>query len=275
MKNNFQLDTRTWWKQYFNFSIDYPQVLTQFHSNEMMMTAFGTMIGYLRELKLDRELITSKMKSSSDNYQSNQNQIESIINFLFQTVKRFSIFDPLQQTSCLVIDGQTMQNLEIIENKEKGSKGCIELTSLSLGFDISDIFFFGFLRNSPCSSRSLCHTFWKKTLSTMDLSPTYRHLFDQSTLECCRRFFQKFGYQISFYFSARKRFFNDKSFFEKSKCLIRSEGSTYHLPKRSSRSGKNLVSNPCIQLPHFGFQKVIGRLQRSCHANQTVEVGNT
>jgi len=37
--------------------------------------------------------------------------------------KRFELFDPFQSSDHLVIDGQTLQNLEIIENSDKGTKG--------------------------------------------------------------------------------------------------------------------------------------------------------
>ncbi|KAI8389422.1 muts domain V-domain-containing protein [Blakeslea trispora] len=60
----------------------------------LLMSAFGALIWYLRSLKLDRELLSAK-------------------NIL--------MYDPIRNTTSLILDGQTLANLEIFQNSHDGS----------------------------------------------------------------------------------------------------------------------------------------------------------
>ncbi|KAI7900009.1 muts domain V-domain-containing protein [Cokeromyces recurvatus] len=60
----------------------------------LLMSAFGGLIWYLRTLKLDKELLSAK-------------------NIL--------MYDPIRQSTSLVLDGQTLANLEIFQNSSDGS----------------------------------------------------------------------------------------------------------------------------------------------------------
>lgn len=71
----------------------WPEALRQAREKELVMSAFGAMVQYLRILKLDRDLIT---------------------------IGNFSWYDPIKKASSLVLDGQTLINMEIFANSTDG-----------------------------------------------------------------------------------------------------------------------------------------------------------
>jgi DNA mismatch repair protein MSH6 len=73
----------------------WPGVLNDSKEKEFMMSAFGALVQYLRTLMLERSLLT----------QSN-----------------FSWYDPIQKATTLVLDGQTLINLEIFANTFDGGQ---------------------------------------------------------------------------------------------------------------------------------------------------------
>ncbi|KAG0227605.1 DNA mismatch repair protein msh6 [Actinomortierella wolfii] len=74
---------------------DWPDALKRMESNDLVMCAMGGLVWYLRSLKLDDELLS---------------------------FKNFSIYDPVRQASTLILDGQTLSNLEIFQNSTNGSE---------------------------------------------------------------------------------------------------------------------------------------------------------
>ncbi|KAL1965887.1 hypothetical protein VTN77DRAFT_5020 [Rasamsonia byssochlamydoides] len=71
----------------------WPQVLREARDKEYAMSAFGALVQYLRVLKLDRDLIT---------------------------IGNFTWYDPIRKATSLVLDGQTLINLEIFANSFDG-----------------------------------------------------------------------------------------------------------------------------------------------------------
>lgn len=71
----------------------WPQVLEDAREKEHLMSAFGALVQYLRSLKIDKDLLS----------QSN-----------------FQWYDPIQKKTTLVLDGQTLINLEIFNNTYDG-----------------------------------------------------------------------------------------------------------------------------------------------------------
>lgn len=71
----------------------WPEALQQARNKEFVISAFGALLQYLRILKLDRDLIT---------------------------IGNFSWYDPIKKTSSLVLDGQTLINMEIFANSADG-----------------------------------------------------------------------------------------------------------------------------------------------------------
>lgn len=71
----------------------WPEALKQARDKELVMSAFGALVQYLRVLKLDRDLIT---------------------------IGNFSWYDPIKKASSLVLDGQTLINMEIFANSTDG-----------------------------------------------------------------------------------------------------------------------------------------------------------
>ncbi|BCR84005.1 mismatch repair ATPase MSH6 [Aspergillus chevalieri] len=71
----------------------WPETLRQAREKELVMSAFGAMVQYLRVLKLDRDLIT---------------------------IGNFTWYDPIKKASSLVLDGQTLINMEIFANSTDG-----------------------------------------------------------------------------------------------------------------------------------------------------------
>ncbi|KAF9888783.1 DNA mismatch repair protein msh6 [Aspergillus nanangensis] len=77
----------------------WPEALRASRDKELVMSAFGALVQYLRVLKLDRDLIT---------------------------IGNFSQYDPIKKASSLVLDGQTLINMEIFANSfDGGSDGTL------------------------------------------------------------------------------------------------------------------------------------------------------
>jgi DNA mismatch repair protein MSH6 len=77
----------------------WPKSLREVRDNELVMSAFGALVHYLRLLKLDRELIS---------------------------LGNVSWYDPIRKASSLVLDGQSLINLEIFANTfDGGSDGTL------------------------------------------------------------------------------------------------------------------------------------------------------
>ncbi|RMZ80586.1 hypothetical protein DV738_g2712, partial [Chaetothyriales sp. CBS 135597] len=75
------------------FPSSWPQVLEEAKGKDHLMSALGALIQYLRTLKIERELIT---------------------------LGNFTWFDPIRKASSLVLDGQTLINLEVFANTFDG-----------------------------------------------------------------------------------------------------------------------------------------------------------
>ncbi|OJI98154.1 hypothetical protein ASPVEDRAFT_37593 [Aspergillus versicolor CBS 583.65] len=71
----------------------WPDVLRQARDKELVISAFGALVQYLRLLKIDRDLVT---------------------------IGNFSSYDPIKKASSLVLDGQTLINMEIFANSFDG-----------------------------------------------------------------------------------------------------------------------------------------------------------
>ncbi|KAG0090751.1 DNA mismatch repair protein msh6 [Podila epicladia] len=73
----------------------WPAALEKMEGNLAVLSAFGGLIWYLRSLKLDEELLS---------------------------FKNFQVYDPVKQASTLILDGQTLTNLEIFQNNSDGTE---------------------------------------------------------------------------------------------------------------------------------------------------------
>ncbi|KAJ3415706.1 DNA mismatch repair protein msh6 [Chytridiales sp. JEL 0842] len=73
--------------------IGWPKVIDELADQPLALSAMGGLLSYLRTLKLDKELVTAG---------------------------NFHIYDPLRQSGTLVLDGQTLQNLDVFENSSNG-----------------------------------------------------------------------------------------------------------------------------------------------------------
>jgi len=77
----------------------WPTVLREAREKELVMSALGALIQYLRMLKIERDLVT---------------------------LGNFTWYDPIRKASSLVLDGQTLINLEIFANTfDGGSEGTL------------------------------------------------------------------------------------------------------------------------------------------------------
>ncbi|KAJ3035450.1 DNA mismatch repair protein msh6 [Rhizophlyctis rosea] len=72
----------------------WPPVIRKFMSQPLAMSALGGLVSYLRTLLLDKELVSAR---------------------------NFHLYDPVRQFGTLVLDGQTLKNLEVFENTTDGS----------------------------------------------------------------------------------------------------------------------------------------------------------
>lgn len=75
------------------FPMDWPKTLEAAKEKDLLMSALGALIQYLRLLKIERELIT---------------------------IGNFTWYDPIRKASSLVLDGQTLINLEVFANSFDG-----------------------------------------------------------------------------------------------------------------------------------------------------------
>ena len=75
------------------FPSGWPQVLEEAKEKDLLMSAFGALVQYLRMLKIERPLVT---------------------------MGNFSSYDPIRKATSLVLDGQTLINLEIFTNTYDG-----------------------------------------------------------------------------------------------------------------------------------------------------------
>ncbi|KAJ5225244.1 DNA mismatch repair protein msh6 [Penicillium chermesinum] len=71
----------------------WPEVLRQARDKDLLISAFGALVQYLRMLKIDRDLVT---------------------------IGNFTWYDPIKKASSLVLDGQTLINMEIFANSFDG-----------------------------------------------------------------------------------------------------------------------------------------------------------
>ncbi|RUS19437.1 hypothetical protein BC937DRAFT_87471 [Endogone sp. FLAS-F59071] len=72
----------------------WPQAIQDALDKPLLMSALGGLTWYLRSLKLDTELLS---------------------------LRNFHRYDPIRQTTSLVLDGQTLANLDILENSNDGT----------------------------------------------------------------------------------------------------------------------------------------------------------
>ncbi|KAG2220729.1 hypothetical protein INT45_007341, partial [Circinella minor] len=72
----------------------WPQALKEIRDEKITVSALGGLISYLRQLMLDKDLLSAR---------------------------NISIYDPVRQATSLVLDGQTLANLEILQNSDDGS----------------------------------------------------------------------------------------------------------------------------------------------------------
>ncbi|KAF2192150.1 DNA mismatch repair protein Msh6 [Zopfia rhizophila CBS 207.26] len=72
----------------------WPPVLREAREQELVISAFGALLQYLRTLKIERELVT---------------------------LGNFAWYDPIRKATSLVLDGQSLINLEIFANNSDGS----------------------------------------------------------------------------------------------------------------------------------------------------------
>ncbi|KAJ8324765.1 DNA mismatch repair protein msh6 [Batrachochytrium dendrobatidis] len=72
----------------------WPQALRESINHSIAMSAFGGLLFYLRSLKLDTSLVSAK---------------------------NFHLYDPIKSSGTLILDGQTLVNLELFENSSDGS----------------------------------------------------------------------------------------------------------------------------------------------------------
>ncbi|GAA6018493.1 hypothetical protein JCM11491_006423 [Sporobolomyces phaffii] len=75
-----------------------PQDIREMYDKPLAMSALGGMIWYLRQLNLDSELVTAN---------------------------NFNIFDPLSRGTALVLDGQTLAHIEVLQNSQGGTEGTL------------------------------------------------------------------------------------------------------------------------------------------------------
>ncbi|KAK6538595.1 DNA mismatch repair protein msh6 [Orbilia ellipsospora] len=86
-----ELDASTYFEK--DGSTEWPEVLEKARDKPLVVSAFGGLLWYLRQLKIDTDLV-------------------SLANFQW--------YDPIRKSTSLVMDGQTLQNLEIFSNSFDG-----------------------------------------------------------------------------------------------------------------------------------------------------------
>ncbi|SDA02255.1 BZ3501_MvSof-1269-A2-R1_C50g00263 [Microbotryum saponariae] len=75
-----------------------PESIRSMYDKPLAMSALGGMIWYLEQLNLDKELVTNN---------------------------NFNIYDPLSQGRALVLDGQTLAHIEVLQNSQGGIEGTL------------------------------------------------------------------------------------------------------------------------------------------------------
>ncbi|GAA5943171.1 uncharacterized protein JCM15063_005224 [Sporobolomyces koalae] len=75
-----------------------PESIRKMYDKPLAMSALGGMIWYLRQLNLDSELVTAN---------------------------NFNIYDPLSRGEALVLDGQTLAHIEVLQNSQGGIEGTL------------------------------------------------------------------------------------------------------------------------------------------------------
>lgn len=75
-----------------------PPAIQNFLGNEVAIEALGSMIWYLRQLNIDKDLLTQK---------------------------NFNVYDPLQRGKGLALDGQTLSHIEVLINSEGTEEGTL------------------------------------------------------------------------------------------------------------------------------------------------------
>ncbi|ORY49140.1 hypothetical protein BCR33DRAFT_753229 [Rhizoclosmatium globosum] len=74
--------------------VKYPDAVNRIRDEPLAMASLGGLLSYLRSLKLDKDLVSAR---------------------------NFQIYDPLRRSGNLILDGQTLLNLEVFENTSDGS----------------------------------------------------------------------------------------------------------------------------------------------------------
>ena len=74
---------------------EWPQSLEAVRDKEHVLSSFGGLMSYLRSLKLDEALVS---------------------------MKHIHLYDPVRQTESLILDGQTLLNLEVFQNTLDGGE---------------------------------------------------------------------------------------------------------------------------------------------------------
>lgn len=72
----------------------WPEVLEQHRDDDLVMSAFGALVSYLKFLQLEKPLLSQR---------------------------NFEKYNPIQKSGTLVLDGQTLMNLEVFTNSSNGS----------------------------------------------------------------------------------------------------------------------------------------------------------
>ncbi|KIO19597.1 hypothetical protein M407DRAFT_30749 [Tulasnella calospora MUT 4182] len=75
-----------------------PEGIRQMMGSRVAMEAIGAMIWYLRQLNIDKDLVS---------------------------MKNFNIYDPMKQGLGLVLDGQTLSHIEVLQNNEGTDEGSL------------------------------------------------------------------------------------------------------------------------------------------------------
>ncbi|GAA5847718.1 hypothetical protein JCM3766R1_000742 [Sporobolomyces carnicolor] len=75
-----------------------PDDIRKMYDKPVAMSALGGMVWYLRQLNLDSELVTAN---------------------------NFNIYDPLSRGTALVLDGQTLAHIEVLQNSQGGTEGTL------------------------------------------------------------------------------------------------------------------------------------------------------
>ncbi|KAJ3088395.1 DNA mismatch repair protein msh6, partial [Physocladia obscura] len=80
--------------EFADISVEYPPAVAAAVNEPLAVASLGGLISYLRTLKLDKDLVSAR---------------------------NFHIYDTMRQSGNLVLDGQTLLNLEVFENTSDGS----------------------------------------------------------------------------------------------------------------------------------------------------------